>query len=132
LLILVDPHSGVPVYRQVVDQVRFQIATGRLAPGTELPSTRALSLKLGVNPMTISKAYGILEEEGIVLRRPGLALVVKENARTHSSAAKLDQLEIALQPAVRAAIQLGIPTEKAGILFRKLLDRGRTKSEESE
>jgi GntR family transcriptional regulator len=80
LLILVDPHSGVPVYRQIVDQVRFQIASGRIAPGDELPSTRALSKRLRVNPMTISKAYGILEDEGVIERRPGLPLVVAEGA----------------------------------------------------
>lgn len=132
MLILVDPHSGVPVYRQVVDQVRFQIATGRLKAGTELPSTRALSLKLGVNPMTISKAYGILEDEGIVLRRPGLPLVVKGNPGAHSPAAKLEQLAHALQPAVRAAIQLGVTGDKAGDLLRRLVEKNRNHLEESE
>ena len=48
-----------------------------LAAGEEIPSTRALSLKLGVNPMTVSKAYGLLEEERLIEHRPGLPLVVR-------------------------------------------------------
>ena len=127
MLIIIDPHIGIPVYRQVVDQIRFQIASGRLRPGDELPSTRALSSRLGVNPMTISKAYGILEDEGVVSHRPGLPLVVREQTPGRTIAAKLEQLANVLQPATLAAAQLGIPAEKAGSLFKKLVDeRGKT------
>ena len=65
MILVVDPHSGFPVYRQIVDQVRLQVSSGALAPGDELPSTRSLSTQLGVNPMTISKAYALLEGEGL-------------------------------------------------------------------
>ena len=74
MLIVVDPQSGVPVYRQLMDQIKFHIASGMLQPGDELPSTRLLSSDLGVNPMTISKAYGYLEKEQVVERRPGRPL----------------------------------------------------------
>ena len=76
MIVRVDPNSGVPVYRQIVEQVRFQVTSGLLAPGTALPSTRALSQKLGVNPMTVSKAYAILENERLIEHRPGLTLTV--------------------------------------------------------
>ena len=66
LLILIDPSSGVPVYRQLVEQIRFGVASGLLASGEEIPSTRALSARLGVNPMTVSKAFGLLEQEGVL------------------------------------------------------------------
>ena len=79
MLIVVDPHSGVPVYRQVMDQIKFHIASGILRAGDELPSTRSLSAELGVNPMTISKAYSYLERDEVVERRPGRPLVVKES-----------------------------------------------------
>ena len=49
MLISIDHHSGVPVYRQLMDQIKFHIATGLLKPGDELPSTRVLSAQLGVN-----------------------------------------------------------------------------------
>ena len=120
-MILVDPHSGVPVYRQVVDQIRFQVAGGQLASGQELPSTRTLSLQLGVNPMTISKAYGILEAEGILVHRPGLPLVVRPQSRQRAGSAKRVQLEEVLKPAVVAAIQLGFDPDEAAAVFEKLV-----------
>ena len=94
LLIVVDSHSGVPVYRQLIEQVRFQVAAGLLRPGSELPSTRALSQELGVNPMTVSKAYGLLEEEGLVTRRPGLALVVRDGARADGAGRRAELLTL--------------------------------------
>ena len=76
MLIVVDPSSGVPVFRQVMDQVRFHIASGLLKAGDELPATRSLSAELGVIPMTVSKAYNLLERDGVLERRPGRPLVV--------------------------------------------------------
>jgi GntR family transcriptional regulator len=132
MLISVDPNSGVPVYRQIVDQVRFQIASGVLRPGDELPSTRTLSLRLGVNPMTVSKAWGILEADGIVGRRAGLTLVVNDISNETRAAARSDRLESALQPAILAAIQLGIPSQKAASLFRRLIDKRKKTEDVSE
>ena len=76
MIVVVDPSSGVPVFRQLMDQIRLQIASGLLGPGDELPPTRAMSADLGVNPMTVSKAYNLLEREGVLERRPGRPLVV--------------------------------------------------------
>ena len=131
MLILIDPNSGVPTYRQVVDQIRFQIDTGRVKADDELPSTRALSLRLGVNPMTISKAYGILEGEGLLTRRPGLPLVVAHQ-RHRAAETKLEQLTHVLQPAALAALQLGISEDKATTLYRKLMDHNAKSVEKSE
>jgi GntR family transcriptional regulator len=131
MLIVVDPNNGIPVYRQVVDQIRFQIITGRVRPDDELPSTRALSLRLGVNPMTISKAYVILEDEGLVVRRPGLPLVVAHQKEKHG-ANNLAQLALVLKPVALATVQLGIPEDKAAALYRKLIDDNKTNGEKSE
>ncbi len=108
MLIVVDPHSGVPVYRQLMDQVKFHIACGLLKPGDELPSTRALSSQLGVNPMTISKAYSHLERDGVVERRPGRPLVVKALEEDQLKNSKLHQLRDSLQPTVTMVTQLGM------------------------
>lgn len=121
MLIVVDHHSGVPVYRQIIDQVRFQIAAGLMAAGTELPSTRTLSQELGVNPMTVSKAYGLLEEEGVVMRRPGLPLVVSERSVEAESQTKMVHLRSVLEPAALAARQLGIEDEQALEVFGQVL-----------
>lgn len=120
-MLIVDHHSGVPVYRQIIDQVRFQIAAGLLTAGAELPSTRTLSQELGVNPMTVSKAYARLEAEGMVMRRPGLPLVVSERSVEAESRTKAAHFRSVLEPVAMAAKQLGITDEQAIELFRQAL-----------
>lgn len=122
MLIVVDPSSGVPVFRQVMDQVRFHIASGLLAAGDELPPTRTLSAELGVNPMTISKAYNLLERDGVLVRRPGRPLVVAPQDPAELEVQKLDQLRASLAEAVRAARQLAIEPDDAIGAFRELLE----------
>jgi len=125
MLIIVDPHSGVPVYRQLMDQVKFHIATGLLKPGDELPSTRALSAELGVNPMTISKAYSYLEKESVVERRPGRPLVVTNLVSEQVRDTKLDQLRESLASTVRMVKQMDIDHAEAIRIFRDMLDNQR-------
>jgi GntR family transcriptional regulator len=121
MLILVDPHSGVPVYRQLMDQIKFHIASGMLQPGDELPSTRALSSELGVNPMTISKAYSFLEREQVVERRPGRPLIVRAIPTTQIRDRKAEQLRDSLAAAVKVVRQLGIDRDEALRVFRELM-----------
>ncbi len=113
MLIVVDPHSGVPVYRQLMDQIKFHISTGLLKPGDELPSTRSLSAELGINPMTISKAYSFLERDLVVERRPGRPLVVKAQSDGQKQERKIDQLRENLTPVVTMIKQMGISREEA-------------------
>ncbi|MFQ5807382.1 MAG: GntR family transcriptional regulator [Phycisphaerae bacterium] len=61
-----DPKSGVPFYRQVIDQIQFAIADGRLSCGDRLPTVRQLAVELKVNPNTVARAYQELEIRGIV------------------------------------------------------------------
>ena len=122
MLITIDVHSGVPAYRQLVDQIRLQVAGGRLQPGDEIPSTRALSAELGLNPMTISRAYALLEEEGILDRRPGLPLVVRARSGATTATARSAQLSKALRPLASMARQLDISGKEAGDALRRLID----------
>jgi len=64
--ISIDLKSGVPIYRQIIDQVKSAIATGALGPGDRLPTVRQLSVDLSVNPNTVSRAYTELELTGLV------------------------------------------------------------------
>jgi GntR family transcriptional regulator len=132
MLIVVDPHSGVPVYRQVMDQIKFHVASGLLKPGDELPSTRALSSQLGVNPMTISKAYSFLEREDVVDRRPGRPLVVKAQPAGDSRDRKLDQLRQSLAATVTMVRQLGIEDGDALALLREMLEQDDGAGDESQ
>lgn len=128
MLILVDPHSGVPVYRQLMDQIKFHINCGLLMPGAELPSTRALSAELGVNPMTISKAYSYLERDQIIERRPGRPLVVKAIEEDQIMENKVKQLRERLQPVVTQIKQLSLSRQEVINVFSELLDGTETPS----
>ena len=69
--IQIDPKSGVPFYRQIIDQVKSAIATGSVAPGDRLPTVRQLAVDLSVNPNTVSRAYTELELTGLVETQMG-------------------------------------------------------------
>jgi GntR family transcriptional regulator len=106
-LFLLNPQSGTPIYRQIVDQVRRLIESGRLGSGETLPSVRKLALEHAINPMTISKAYAILESEGWLVHNAGKPMTVADAAlRPPSSAPREDLREQARELAL-AARQLG-------------------------
>jgi len=104
-----DPRSGVPAYRQLMDQVKYYIAGGTLRPGDQLPSIRELASALTVNPTTVVRVYTELERDGVLEMRhgkgayvavqsPGLALAEQDQALRRSAR------QLALE-----ASQLGIP-----------------------
>jgi GntR family transcriptional regulator len=74
-----SPADGVPIYRQIVNQVRYLIASGRLNPGDELPPIRTLAEQLVINPNTVARAYLELEHAGMVTKRHGTGTYVSEN-----------------------------------------------------
>ena len=121
MLLVIDHHNGVPAYRQIMDQIKLQIAAGVLAAGTEMASTRGLSAELSLNPMTISKAYGLLEHDGVLERRRGQTLVVRAHSATEQQTSKLEPLRQHLASAAILARQLGISREQALKLFRETL-----------
>lgn len=110
----IQPQLATPIYRQVVEQVQRLVAGGQLGPGDELPSVRAVAERHAINPMTVSKAYSLLEAEGLLERRRGVGMVVA--ARVQPAKADEDRLAL-LAPAVQAlaqqARQLGIPPAQA-------------------
>jgi GntR family transcriptional regulator len=114
--------STEPIYQQLVAQVRRRVASGLWLPGVEMPSVRELAQALAVNPMTVSKAYGLLETQGVLERRRGLAMVVAAQTR---DAEHDGQREALLRPALeRAALearQLGLSDTRSLALFKTVL-----------
>ena len=108
-MIHIDPRNGVPIYRQVMDQIRLQITAGQLQPGDQVDSVSSLSARLKVNPMTISKAYGYLVEEGVVERRKGVGIFVAAVDRQAAESRRLKVLSDALHHAAGLAVQLNVP-----------------------
>lgn len=115
MFLSVDPSSGLPVYRQIMDQVRRMIVAGRLAPGDRLPSVRDLGSRLQINPLTVGKAYGLLERDGVVEMRRGLGMFVRaprSNARPDGSSVPAGVEQAAARYVLEAA-QAGLSRSRA-------------------
>jgi GntR family transcriptional regulator len=111
-LFTLNPNSGIPIYRQLMEQVRRMVSSGQLVPGHELPSVRELAVNHAVNPMTISKAYSLLEAEGLLERQRGKAMTVAANhGSKESRGERLQRLQPALEQLVMAAQQLQLTPE---------------------
>ena len=124
-MFILNPHSGVPIYRQILDQARRLVASGQLAPGAELPSVRELALKHAVNPMTISKAYSLLEAEGLLERNRGRPMTVASQARGASPLTKrLQQIQPLVEQTVLAAKQLEVSETELVKSVRKNWENG--------
>jgi GntR family transcriptional regulator len=100
----IDSHSGVPVYRQIMDQTKYYVASGALGPGDQLPSIRELSRQLYVNPTTVVKAYTELEHDEVIEMRHGRGVFVAEEPAAMSEREQTKVLRrLARQLAVEAA-----------------------------
>ena len=111
-----------PIYRQLVDQVRRLVAGGQLAPGDSMPSVREIAQALALNPMTVSKAYGLLEMEGVLARRRGLGMVVADRPQAAGSVAERAQLlRPILERAAHEARQLELDPDTVLSLFNVIL-----------
>ena len=77
-LFSLNTSSGIPIYRQLIDQIKQSVRMGLLQSGEQLPSVRKLAATLQINPMTISKAFAQLEIEGVLIRKRGVGMLVAE------------------------------------------------------
>ena len=121
----INTGSTEPIYRQLVEQVRRRIASGQLSAGQEIPSVRELAQALAVHPMTISKAYSLLEAENLLERRRGLSMVVAaQHTQAKSSASRVELLRPTLEKAAAEVQQLELPAAQAIKLFQAILNEG--------
>jgi GntR family transcriptional regulator len=112
MILDINYHSGVPIYRQIIDQVREQIMAGLLKEGQQLMPVRELSSKLAVNPMTVSKAYSAMEAEGLLERRRGIGLFVVGIETRQKDQIKEVLIEKAISKAVATAMQFGFTKDR--------------------
>lgn len=123
-VLTVDPRSGVPIYMQIVEQVKRSVALGVLVGGEQLPTVKQLALDLTVNPNTVARAYRELERDQIIDTAVGRGSFVRGNgAATSSSAAASDVVSRALAQAVREAKSVGLQPEQIRSLFEAALTR---------
>lgn len=119
----INTGSPEPIYRQLIEQVKRRVAAGQLKAGDEIPSVRELAQALAVHPMTISKAYSMLEMEGVLERRRGLSMVVAaQHRRAQPTADRVELLRPTLARAAAEARQLELPKAQVLQLFKTLLE----------
>jgi GntR family transcriptional regulator len=117
-----------PLYSQIVSAVKREVSAGRLAPGTLLPSYRALAEGLMVSVITVKRAYEDLEREGIIYRRQGLGTFVAEHGGDRSRDAARIAAAAALAEAARAGVEAGLSHDELQTLLKKALHSLRSKS----
>lgn len=118
----VDPRSGVPIYLQLIEQVKRGVALGTLAAGEQLPTVKALALELTVNPNTVARAYRDLEHDGIIETSPGRGSFVRANGSA-SRELREDVAGPAFDDAVRVAKGIGLGRDAVRHLFENTLQR---------
>jgi GntR family transcriptional regulator len=112
-MLSVDPRDALPIWKQIEDGMRRMIAAGSLAPGMPAPSVRDLARELRVNPMTVSKAYQRLTDEGLLEVRRGAGTFVAEGATRTPRAERLRSLREAAVRYASLAVTLGVTVEEA-------------------
>ena len=120
----IEPSSGIPIYKQIIDQISRLVISGFLKPGDELPSVRQTAGTLEVNPMTISKAYSILEATGVLERKRGIGMIVaSDQKQTKDIDKRLELIKPVLNEAATQANQLAIPKETILKLLKEILEK---------
>lgn len=123
----IHPSSGVPIFRQIMDQVRAQVASGRLKPGDLVPSVRQMAVDLAVNMMTVSKAYSRLEAEGLLERDRGTGMRVRAATSAPARVADRQQeLRELVDHVVTRGLQLGLTDEQILTVVKTVLKERRS------
>ena len=120
--ITVSPNNPVPLYQQIVQQVRAKVLTGELKAGDPLPSMRQLASQLIASVITTKRAYSELEAEGLIVTRAGLGTFVSDLDAETITRLKKEVVMEHLEEGVRVARQLELVDEEINRLFRQALD----------
>ncbi len=117
----IDSGSYVPIYSQIVQQIRSAIATGIYQPGEMLPSQRTLALKLHVNPNTVRRAYEHLERAGVVVARQGLGMFVRKGGEKKARRREIDALREQFVQVIKTVVA-DLEAERIEEIFEEALD----------
>lgn len=112
MTIHIDPFSGEPIYRQIVEQVKFLSASGKMLAGDKLPSIRSLAEHLKINPRTVVRAYEELEHSGLVVSRPGQGVFVSSGPDALPENTRFKLLCQMAQRLLAEASRIGAPLEE--------------------
>ncbi len=122
-VLTVDPRSGVPIYLQIIEQVKRSVALGVLQVGEQLPTVKQLAMDLTVNANTVARAYRDLEREGVIETSPGRGSFVRANGVAEAPKVAAEIGRGALDVALREAKSVGLQREQVRELFEAALER---------
>jgi GntR family transcriptional regulator len=115
----ISPQDGVPIYLQIVNQVKYLVASGRLAPGEEIPAIRVLADQLMVNPNTVARAYRELEMSGIVEKRRTSGTYISGTGSPLTRRERIRIITERIDALIAEARQLGIRTDEVVDLIQQ-------------
>jgi len=116
----IDPASGVPFYRQIIDQIKYAISRGDLKPGDQLPTVRQLAVDLAINPNTVSKAYSQLEVLGVLETQQGSGTYISSQKVEVPELERQEKLDTLCREFISSAGSYGFTIQE---LFEALRDR---------
>lgn len=124
-----DPRSRTPIYAQLVQQIKHQVAAGQLQPGDRLPTVRALAAELRIHTNTVARAYDLLDQAGVISAQQGRGTYIARPAdHPHLQRQRRDTLQTAIERAVLEALSLGYTIEEITASFDRTLKDWRRKS----
>jgi len=121
MLDAIDPKSALPIYRQIIAQIRRAVAAGLLVPGDQLPSVRELAARLLVNPNTVARVYRDLERDGLLETRRGQGTFISAQAAAMAAADRRRLVAEKLADIATDVRTFGLSDEDALELFRRTL-----------
>ena len=128
----ISTQSGEPLYRQIISQVKFLVASGRLSEGDELPAIRVLAEQLLINPNTVARAYRELETEGLLTKRQGAGTYVSGNGSPLARRERMRIIKERVEALMTDARNLNIPVDDVIGMVQDGHERLNSDEEESE
>ncbi len=121
--IRIDPDSTVPIYAQIVQAVKYAVATGGLSPGEQLPTVRELAAGLRINPNTVARAYDQLDQDRVISTQQGRGTFVRERPdQDHLTKVRQEHLNAILHTAIGRALSMGYTVQEVHDTFERQIE----------
>ncbi len=118
----IDTRSHIPIYLQIADGIRVEVAAGVYLPGEAIPTLKAMSLDVQVNPNTVQKAYDELAREGVIYSRRGKGLIVAEKGKALAQTGARQSVQRAIRAGIRGGRAAGMSVKELRSVFAAALD----------
>ncbi len=119
MYIHIDYNSGKPILHQAVEQIKWQVVSGKLLPGSKLPSIREMSRTLQINPTTVVRIYKELAHQGVIVLRQGQGAFVSESSQKQSKPEAVEAIRDSVRAALVEGLRLGLEKDDLDTLMNE-------------